>query len=169
MIKYLFIVIFILVYILFGTELGYTNTSSIYTHFTYIFQHASVTHLIVNSISFIVVFTMLDKLTERRMFLPVSFIIGVLASFLAMYDIPTVGVSAVIYAMIGLYIGVTLFYKDIKITDTRKYLLRIVVITIGLTISMIRTNSNFYIHLYSLILGFLLSIPISLYENKNKH
>lgn len=166
MIKYLFILIFILVYILFGTELGYTNTSPIYTHFTYIFQHASVTHLIVNSISFIVVFTMLDKLTERKMFLPASFTIGVLVSFLAMYDIPTVGVSAVIYVMIGLYIGVTLFYKDIKITDTRKYLLRIVVITIGLTISMIRTNSNFYIHIYSLVFGFITILPLSYFHNR---
>lgn len=165
MIKYLFILVFIIIYILFGIELGYTNTSPLYTHITYIFQHASILHLIINSISFIVVFTMLDKLTERRMFLPVSFTIGVLTSFLAMYDIPTVGVSAVIYAMIGLYIGLTLFYKDIKIADTRKYLLNICIITIGLTISMIRTNSNFHIHIISLILGFLISLLLSFKSN----
>lgn len=165
MIKYLFILVFIVIYILFSAELGYTNTSPLYTHITYIFQHASILHLTINSISFIVVFTMLDKLTDRKMFLSVSFMIGIVASFLAMYDIPTVGVSAVIYAMIGLYIGVTLFYKDIKIADTRKYLLNICIITFGLTISMIRTNSNFYVHLYSLVIGFIYATIVSRFQS----
>lgn len=153
MIKYLFILVFIVIYILFGIELGYTNTSPLYTHITYIFQHASILHLIINSISFIVVFTMLDKLADRKMFIPISFAIGVVASFWAMYDIPTVGVSAVIYAMIGLYIGITLFHKDIKIADTRKYLLFIFCIILSLAISYFKEGSNYLIHLNSLFLG----------------
>lgn len=164
--KYVFIVIFIIVFLLFDTELGYTNTSPLYTHLTYFFQHASILHLFLNSVSFIVMFTVLDKIIERKIFLSITFSIGIVSSFLAMYDVPTVGISSVIYAMIGLYIGVTVFYEDIRIADTRRYLLNISLIAISLTISLIKTNSNFYIHIYSLVIGFIISLILSYLHNK---
>ncbi|NDV77849.1 rhomboid family intramembrane serine protease [Dysgonomonas sp. 511] len=165
--KYIFVLVFILVFILFDIRIGYTNTSPLYTHLTYIFQHASISHLIINSISFIVVFSTLEQFVSRKIFLPVSFAIAVVTSFLTMYNVSTVGVSSVIYAMVGLYIGVTLFYREIKIVDTRRYLLNICMVLIGLTISMLKTNSNFYIHIYTILLGFISGILLSLKENRN--
>ncbi len=164
--KYIFVLVFILVFILFDTSIGYTNMSPLYTHITYIFQHASILHLVINSISFIVIFSTLEQFVSRKIFLPVSFVIAVVTSFLTMYNVSTVGVSSVIYAMIGLYMGVIAFYKNIKIADTRKYLLNICVIVISLTISLIKTSSNFYIHIYSLLFGFLSSIILSYFNNR---
>lgn len=164
--KYIFVLVFILVFILFDISIGYTNTSPLYTHLTYIFQHASILHLIINSVSFIVVFSTLEQFVRRKIFLPISFFIAIVTSFLTMYDVPTVGVSSVIYAMIGLYMGVIRFYRNIKIADTRKYLLNICVIVISLTISLVKTSSNFYIHIYSLLLGVIASLLLSYLHNK---
>jgi rhomboid protease GluP len=158
--KYLIIFILILTYIFFGNELGYTNTSPLYTHFTYIFQHVSVFHLLVNSLAFTGIYTSLEKHLDKWVFLGISFGCSVLASFGAVYGKPTVGISGVVYAMTGLYLGITLLYKHIKIADTRKYLLYILCIVISLSVSFVNGNSNFLLHLYSLVMGFALSVIV---------
>ncbi len=153
--KYLFVLVFILVYLFFDTSLGYTNTSPFYTHFIYLFQHASVIHLLLNSISFIVVCKLLERIMKWRVFIPISFTIGVIASFFAMYELPTIGISSVIYAMIGLYVGTVLFHLKIKIADTRRFLLFIGCIVCSLLISLSKEGSNYLIHLLSLICGLI--------------
>lgn len=158
--KYLFVLAFILVYLFFDTSLGYTNTSPFYTHFTYLFQHASVIHLLLNSISFIVVCTLLERIMKWRVFIPISFAIGFIASFFAVYELPTVGISSVIYAIIGLYVGMILFHPKIKIADTRKFLLFLYCIACSLAISLFNEGSNFDVHVISVTGGFLTSLPI---------
>lgn len=153
--KYLFVLAFIVVYILFGTELGYTDSSPLYTHFTYLFQHASVGHLFINSVSFIVLYTLLQRFMRPKVFLPVSLAIGIIASFFSMHTVPTVGISSAIYAMLGLYLGTTLFDKRIKIADTRRYGVYIGCIAIGLLISYFRKGSNFEVHIISLGMGII--------------
>lgn len=164
--KYLIILILIFVYILFGNELGYTKVSPIYTHITYIFQHASILHLIFNSLAFIGIYTSLERLVNRWIFLSISFFVAVITSFGAMYDKPTVGLSSVVYSMIGLYIGITLISKKAKIADTQKYLLFIVCIIISLTISYFKDNSNFILHLYCLFCGLIISVQYTIWRNR---
>lgn len=164
--KYLVILILILVYSIFENELGYTNSSPLYTHITYIFQHASILHLIFNSLAFIGMFTSLEKFANRWLFLSASFLCAVLSSFGAIYDKPTVGISGVIYVMIGLYIGITLIYKGAKIADTRRYLLFIFGIVFCLVVSLFHENSNFILHLYCLLCGLAVSVPFSIWKNK---
>lgn len=160
--KYLFVIVFIVTHCLFGLELGYTTNSPLYTHFTYMFQHASVVHLVLNSIAFISMFHILQRLIKRWYIVVSMVLCGFVASFLSVKAIPTVGASAMVYAMIGTYVGLTLLSPQIKIADTRKYLLFISCVGLGLLASLLNVNSNFLVHLYSLILGVVISTPAAL-------
>ncbi|NDW19414.1 rhomboid family intramembrane serine protease [Dysgonomonas sp. 216] len=165
-VKYIFVLLFIVVYCLFGLELGYTATSMFYTHITYMFQHLSIIHLAINSIAFIVMFHNLQKLLNIWIIIASIFVCGFAASFLSMYDIPTVGASSMIYAMVGIDIGMTLLCKEIKIANTRRYLLFICGLALCLLISAFIHNSNFLIHIYSLIFGFIVSVVFSIHKTR---
>jgi len=164
--KYVYVLIFFIVYILFGLELGYTHKSPLYTHFTYMFQHSGIVHLIINSLAFIGMFRTMEKLVDKKMLSVTIIISSFTMSFVTMYDLPTVGASAMIYTMIGMFFGMTTICNNIKIADTKKYLLFISVVSISLTISFFKHNSNFVLHVASMIFGFIVSLPISLYDNK---
>ncbi len=81
---------------------------------------------------------------------------GSLQRYLAL----SVVLAFMIYAMVGIYVGITLFRTSVKIADTRKYLLFIVCVIVGLSASLLRPNSNFLVHFWSLIFGFISSLPI---------
>lgn len=163
--KYLFVLIFIFVFILFGLNLGYTATSPLQTHITYMFQHAGIIHLIINSLAFISMFRQVEKHLNKYLLSTLIILCGFISSFLAMYQIPTVGSSSMVYAMLGIYLGLITFSDKIKIADTRKFLLFISCIIVVLSVSYFKHNSNFLIHIYSLLIGFIISIPISLSKN----
>lgn len=160
--KYLFVAAFIAVYLFYGLELGYANHSPFHTHLTYMFQHASVMHLALNSIAFIGMFHALRKFIGRWRIAAAILLCGFAASSMSVKAIPTVGASSMIYAMIGMYVGMTLLCPQIKIADTRKYLLFISCVGIGLLVSLLKANSNFLVHVYSLAMGFAVSVPFAL-------
>lgn len=166
-VKYIFVLLFIVVYSQFGLDIGYTTTSKFYTHITYMFQHSGIIHLAINSVAFIVMFHNLRKLLNIWIIIVSMLICGFAASFQSMYDIPTVGASSMIYAMMGIDIGMTLMCKKIKVANTRRYLLFICGLVLCLSISAFRQNSNYLVHIYSLIFGFIISLPISVYKNKD--
>lgn len=167
-IKYIFVFLFLIVYYLFGLELGYTTTSMFYTHITYMFQHSGIIHILFNSVAFIVMFYNLQKLMNTWIIVISILLCGFAASFLSMYNIPTVGASSMIYTMVGIDIGMTLFCKKIKIANTGRYLLFICGLILCLSISAFRHNSNFLVHIYSLIFGFIISLLYSIYTNKHE-
>lgn len=168
--KYLFVLSFIIVFIFFDTSIGYTTSSPIYTHITYIFQHVSILHLTFNSFAFLSMYISLERFLSKWVFLPITFTIGIVVPSLDIMirqvnELPTVGASAVIYAMIGLYIGITLLFKSIKIADTQKYLLFLLCIAISLLISLFKENSSFIVHFLSFVLGGITSVLFSIYKN----
>ena len=144
--KYIFTLSFILTYIFFGVELGYTDTSEWYTHITYMFQHSTLIHLCVNLFSFIAMWLALQRCMKQRLILPV-FAIAVVASFLpyTSFSTPTVGVSGAVYAMMGMLMP--FIYKN------KNFYIYILSILIVLVVSFINPNINFFIHLYCLVLG----------------
>ena len=144
--KYIFTLSFILTYIFFGVELGYTDTSEWYTHITYMFQHSTLIHLCVNLFSFMVMWLYLQRYMKQLYIMPV-FIIAFVASFLpyTSFIVPTVGVSGAIYAMMGMLMP--FIYKN------KNFYIYILSILIVLVVSFINPNINFFIHLYCLVLG----------------
>jgi membrane associated rhomboid family serine protease len=80
-------------------------------------------------------------------------LIAFLASFFAEYSLPTVGASGMVYAMIGMYIGLLLLRK-IRILKKDLY---IFLISIGLmfAISVFKHNSNYILHAICFISGIL--------------
>ncbi|MDR2917853.1 MAG: rhomboid family intramembrane serine protease [Tannerella sp.] len=145
--KYTLPLIWIIFFIIFDNkELGYSNTSPIYTHITYIFAHAGLMHLLLNSLSFIYVYQGLKHYNLTRQSLIISFVIGIAASFLSAYDTPTVGASGMIFAMLGCYITTAGF--------TNQQMRRILVtIFLSLTIPMLIPGINYKIHILSFTAG----------------
>jgi membrane associated rhomboid family serine protease len=155
--KYLFVAVFILVYVFFGIEPGYTLTSPLYTHFTYMFAHAGVIHLVLNSAMFIGMFRGVENLgacTKGVLTLTVitSGFAASLAPF-ACFTTPTVGSSSMIYALIGIYLIYAWGCKAIKIINRPKFITYIICICVSLVISYFKPSSNFPLHVLSLLAG----------------
>ena len=144
--KYLLSLTLTIVYILFGNELGYTQTSAWYTHITYMFQHANLWHLSVNILSLITVWISLQRHAKSIQILPM-FIVGILASFLpyASFELPTVGISGVIYAMLGML--------TVLSTSIREKVMLSVFAILTITAGLITKNVNVALHAYCYIFG----------------
>ena len=158
--KYIFVLICLFVYIFFGNELGYTKTSPFWTHLTFNFQHTGIIHLLINSLSFITIFRTLAKHINPCVLISVSFLIAVLCSFLSACDIPTVGCSGMIYAMIGIYLG-WIIRKKLKIKNHKNLMTIPGCITLCLSVSYLKPNSNFMLHLTALCTACLAELAIS--------
>lgn len=151
--QYIIILIFFIIYFCFGLELGYTNGSPLFTHFTFMFQHVNLFHLIINSLAFIGVYRTLRKFIKGYIIILLCILISFISSFFSVYDIPTVGASAMVYSMIGMYFGITLFDKKIKIIDYKKYSLYVISVLVMLAASYLKESSNFFIHCCSLVIS----------------
>jgi len=164
--KYLILLLFVIIFLLFDTNLGYAYGSPFYTHLSYMFQHSGIAHLIINSIAFIGVFRMTEQFIKSWELFVLAIISAFAASFFSIYTIPTVGASSLIYAMLGIYICITLLSKRAQIINKRKYLFFLLCVAIGLWISYLKGNSNFAVHLWSLAIGFLMGSLVCLWDKR---
>ena len=161
--KYLFVLIFFVVFFSFDKRLGYTTSSPFWTHFTYMFQHANIIHLGLNSIAFLGMFRVLEKIINKY-FLSASILsIGFIASFMSMYELPTVGISSAIYTMIGIYLAM-ITSKKLTVKDRNKLAMFLFSIILCLAVSFFKTHSNFWLHLFSLIMGFIFWMIVELWN-----
>lgn len=151
-IKYILSFTFIVVYFSFGNEIGFATNSPLWTHLTFSFQHASLTHLIINTLVFIGAFRTMEEFMSWKKLLPVIYIIAVLASFVAVKDVPTVGASGMIYAMFGMMSAIVAYNKSTR----KQKLLFLCSIGVMLLFSYFNSNSNFIVHLSSFGSGFLI-------------
>ena len=159
--KYILSLIFIVVYLLFGNEIGFATNSPIWTHFTYSLQHANLLHLVINTLVFINVFRVMQGFTSWKKLLPLVYGIAVASSFFAAKDIPTVGASGMIYAMFGMMSVIVAFNKS----TPKQKLTFFCSIGIMLLFSFFNKNSNFVVHIASFILGFIYFL---IYHNYDK-
>ena len=150
--KQLLIISFVIIYVMFGSELGYSKISSLHTHFTYVFQHANVFHLIVNSLSFLSLYKAIKGIPAYR-FLSVSYIIAVIASFLSEKDIPTIGASGLIYSMAGVFFTTCIIGRRMCILDKKLFYFTIMCTVISLLAGFIGSSTNNVCHVISLLLG----------------
>jgi membrane associated rhomboid family serine protease len=164
--KYLFVLSFVLCFVLFDAGIGYTQTSPLWTHFTYQFQHEGFFHLSANSFSFIGMFRLLEKFLNKWLLFVLTVTIGFVASFLSMYDVPTVGASAMVYAMIGIFFSMISLCRDMKIIDGRKFALFVAGVIICLTVGAMNGNSNFFLHVFALMIGTVAGIMVAFFREE---
>ena len=165
--KYLFVILFVLIYIFFDVSLGYTTNSPMYAHLTFMFQHAGFIHLTINSLSFLSIFRILEKCISKYYLVIIIVSSSYIASFLSVYDTPTVGASGMVYAMIGIYI-VFIAKKRLIIKDKDKFSIFLISVALCLALSYFKTNSNFFMHLYSLLIGMVSAVIMSIYQTTGK-
>ncbi len=151
---YILILVFILVHILFGLELGYTAQSAWWTHFTYWMQHGSILHLLLNVVSLFGVMKVLERFIRPVVVLTVAIVIAVFVSWLVNYNsVPVVGASGVVYALLGMYISI-IVRGTVRFTSTFNMWLFFFSVFTFLIISFFKTNSAGLLHLFSLCAGF---------------
>lgn len=156
--KHVLILIFICVHLFAGNELGYSIDSSLLTHFTYQFQHLNWMHLGLNSIALISFCRILQKVYFEYIVLIYAYLISIVVSFFSEYHLPTVGSSAMIYAMIGLFLSISIIGKKLHIVNQRKFTLLIIGIMISFVISYYKNSANNACHLYALLVGIITGI-----------
>ena len=142
--------IYLLLYIVFGNkvEYGITSTSPFYTHITYIFVHANFLHLAMNIFSLGFTLKLLKKMAGMKYYLlmTIGLISSFVASFISAEEVVTVGISGVIYALLGTYCYLRFDKLALKLLGT---------LTIINIIQYIFGSINVKIHLFSLIFGFI--------------
>lgn len=147
--QYLIVAIFIATYLLSDLSIGFYYLSPFYTHFTYMFQHVGWMHLILNSLAFIGLYRALSK--QLKFVLPRIIWIAFICSFMSVYLVPTVGASGMIYAMLGMCLGLQ-FTGQWKLQNLKLVLFSIVAM---LMISFFKHTSNFGLHVWCLVFGIL--------------
>lgn len=152
----LFLTSFLVVFLAFGNDIGYTSTFPIWKHFTYVFQHANLLHLIINSFSFYMLFGMLQRFIRPSIIVAVGYGSAVAMSFLATYTLPVVGASGMIYAMLGIDIYLI---KTKRVVFRDKHLLYTFFgsISLFLIISLIKPDQAGMLHLLCLFCAFIVS------------
>lgn len=155
--KYLIVLVFIIVFS--GFNQGYSVGSTFITHLTFNFSHVSWLHLVLNSIAYIGVFRILQKTMPSWWIFFFSFVIATTCSFFAVYSIPTMGASGMIYAMIGMYFA-EIINKKLVVVDKRLFNIYIVSVILALSISLFNPHSAFGLHILCLTCGCLSSIII---------
>lgn len=136
-------------------EIGYSQTnSSIVYHLFYLFGSASWVHLLNNSVALLVSGWFIGKVFNTRQIVIRSFIFSFLASYICAYDLPVVGLSAFIYAMIG---SMHLYMIQSGRTNAGLWTSIIVVLSINLVVSMISEHVATRLHIVSYLLALALS------------
>lgn len=166
--EYTITILFIIVHICMGNELGYSSSSPIWTHATYQFQHLNWTHLLLNSFAFLSLCKVLRKALPLSLILTYAYFASVIISFFSELDLPTVGASGMIYTMSGMFIAISLIGEKLRIVDGKKFSLFLLGITIALILSAIKPHINFFCHLLGLISGIIIGIADN-WLNHEKH
>lgn len=103
----IFIFILILIYSISLHEdisyLGVHTGSEWYQYITYSFYHTSFWHLIINSLGFILYWEVLKRFTNKYICALIAFASAILSALICAFPTPTIGASAVVYSLVGIY------------------------------------------------------------------
>lgn len=153
--KYIIVSIFIIVYL--GFNKGYCVDSPLINHIIFNFSHVNWIHLVLNSLAYIGVFRTLQKTIHTYKIVLLPLLVSFLCSFYAVYPIPTMGASGMIYAMIGMFFAEVINGK-LVINDKKMFDLYILSVVLALVISFFNHHSNFKLHILCLVIGLVLSL-----------
>jgi len=165
----------ILYFILDPHRFGYTHTSQLYTHITYIFAHANILHLAGNIFAFYLTWQILLRLNITKESVITAFFAAIIASFISinsqfsfplsrgqgdviysqLTNTPTVGASGLIYAMIAAPIA-GILAKRLKITNKKQFIKAYAGIAIATAIQLLIPSINTTTHIAAFTTNILL-------------
>ena len=143
------------------TFLGYTQTSSIFTHFTYMFVHFGILHILFNLVTFFLLFKNLQIAVNQYILTAAMLVGGFLASFGSQTTMSTIGISGVVYFLLGAVAFYNINWKSLLIVALCLFSV-FNPLSFGIDI-------NRYNHLFGLIYGsvFIILYKFPAYYRKN--
>ncbi|GAA5417474.1 rhomboid protease GlpG [Paraliobacillus ryukyuensis] len=127
---------------------------------TSIFIHApnSFTHVLFNSFSLVLFGPALEQMLGKAKFIFVYLFTGIIGNvFTVLLADPgyfSYGASGAVYGIIGVYIFMTLFRKDLMDPSSSQVI--VIIAVIGLLMTFLRPGINIYAHLFGFIAGIAL-------------
>lgn len=151
---YLFIIICVCVYMFAPDALAYGVTdTSLWNAFLYPFAHAGWKHLLINSLSLLIMFNPIYRLYVRRfesgnsiLFFFSCYIGAVLAGLWTATDVPTVGSSGIVFFLLGVLL---------MLQPTMRQLQNFIFVALAVIIQIIRGKSNVALHIVAFVFGCL--------------
>lgn len=126
---------------------------------TPIFLHASLTHLLFNSLSLILFGPGLERMLGKGKFILIYLLGGILANVATLMLAPLhyshLGASGAIFALFGIYFYMVFFRPDLLNTANSQIILTILVISLVMT--FFTSNVNIYAHLFGFLAGTILA------------
>lgn len=153
--KYIIPLIFTLTYLGGYRQLGYSSQSPLYTHFTYMFQHANLLHLIINTYTFFILFKRLSATLPVTRLILYTYTAAVITSFCSKHTTPTIGASGMIMALLAIYITLPILGKKLIITSPKRFYTYLLSSILSATIFSMLPAVNTLNHLFAFLTGIL--------------
>lgn len=126
---------------------GISLTSPMWSRLVYHFFHASWLHLLLNAY---VLLVLAFKLDLRMYELPLSYLIASIVPLCCVTAMPTVGLSGMIYALLGM--------RTMRSSNPMAVIANIVLIT---ALSVFMSHIAWKLHAFSYVCGLILSILVT--------
>lgn len=131
---------------------GYSQTTGVTERVTYMFAHSSLLHLVGNLVAFNLLWSALEKINLRWGVI-VSFVAAILATWLSEMSVPTVGLSGVCFAMVGV--------MATRLYGNGDFMFALLTIALAQVAICIWGTSNVLNHAASFAIALLLTIIIN--------
>lgn len=129
-------------------KVGFYTNSNLITHLIYPFFHANILHLAFNVYCLGIIINALHRAEAINIIhsFVASYIIGIACSYISEYSLPTIGLSGLIYSLIGMY-------TYLRLMNSGKWTILAVILLNG--IAYFVGTTNVLIHITCFVGGFL--------------
>lgn len=165
------VIVLLFVYPFVANDYGFNFQSDFFSHFAYMFNHSSITHLLLNCFALFTIGSMLERFSFVGKQSFAIYFIGLSTAFIAsyihnIYAINTNGASGIVYALLGQYLAIVVHHKNVKIVSLKSLLMYWGCIAFALAIGFINTRTNAVLHLSSFGIGYILGYLYFVLINK---